>query len=163
MSNGRHLFPYGEGSSRHPHMLSLGPHHPTDTVPWISPSLHSELCSYVSTPDRSFRPLCPKQHPQPAHAFITPEHYITHVYLFTVCLSHQISAPCEQGLDCFAHGYAPVPRTVPGTQRRTQSIVDEWRQNTNERIRLLMLPKMTTVTLPFLISSTAYPKINKKE
>lgn len=26
-----------------------------------------------------------------------------------------------------------------------------------------MLPKMTTVTLPFLISSTAYPKINKKD
>lgn len=50
MSSGRHLFPYGEGPSRHPHMLALGPHIlQTHTVPWISPSLHSGLCSYVST------------------------------------------------------------------------------------------------------------------
>lgn len=163
MSSGRHLFPYGEGPSRHPHMLSLSPHYPTDTAPWIPPSLHLDLCPYVFTPERSFGPLCPKQHPQPAHAFITPQHYITRGYLFTVCLSQQISAPCEQGLDYFAHGYGPVPRTVPGTQGGTQSIGDEWRQNTNESTRLLMLPKMTIIMLPFLLASTAYPKISKKE
>lgn len=68
----------------------------------------------------------------------------------------------KQGLDCFAHGSAPVPRTVAGTQGGTPSIVGEWRQNANSKLWLLMLPKMTTVMLPFLISSAAYPKMNKK-